>query len=171
MLILLSILSSACIRRYQSLNLNHVREHSMPIYEFRWRTHTQVLSQGGDSSYCPVVKWVKRDGNDGEPFSAKTGADLFSSLRGSKHVVRHSSGGLKERRHAERRVERKTKIRDRWTVLTVTVELMFASDLIFYFVLSFFLVYFYFNFVLPDFFALSQDLSRLQNRSFLQWRH
>lgn len=56
----------------------------MPIYEFRWQTHKQVLSQGGDSSYCPVVKW---DGNDGEPFSAKIGADPFSSLRGNKPVV------------------------------------------------------------------------------------
>lgn len=34
---------------YQSLNLNHVREHSVPIYEFRWQTdtHTRIESREG----------------------------------------------------------------------------------------------------------------------------
>lgn len=50
------------------------------------------FSQGGDSPYCPAGKL---DENDREPFSAKTGADPFSSLQGNQHVVRHSSGGLK----------------------------------------------------------------------------
>lgn len=44
---------------------------------------------------------------------------------------------LKERRHRERRDERKTKISNRRTVVTVTVELMFASEFIFDFILSF----------------------------------
>lgn len=46
-----------CTCRYQSLNLNHVREHSMPIYEFRWQRHTQVSHQGKAHLRYPVIKW------------------------------------------------------------------------------------------------------------------
>lgn len=85
--------------------------------------HTNALSQGEDSSTCPAVKW---DGNDGEPFDVKIGADPFSSLQGNKRVVTcHSSGDR------ERRAEKKTEISARRAGLTVAVEVMFAWDFIF----------------------------------------
>lgn len=152
------MLISDFIRRYQSLNLNHVREHSMPIYEFRWQMQTHVFSQGGDSPYCPVVKW---DGNDRESFGAKTGADLFSLLWGNNHVLRHFWLDWKKPRR-ERRVERQ-KISDRWILLKFTAKLMLLRINF----LKFFLLLLFFFFPLwPVFisvlcylisFALSRD--------------
>lgn len=60
--------------RYQSLSLNHIREHSMPIYEFRWCGCAGMRSDIKEGSCCPVLKW------DGESFNAKNGGDPFSSL-------------------------------------------------------------------------------------------
>lgn len=124
------MLSSDFICRYQSLNLNHVREHSMPIYEFRWQMQTPVFSQGGDSSHCPVVKW---DRNDRESFGAKTGADLISLLWGNNRALRHFWLDWKKlHKQRERRVERQ-KIRDRWTLPKFTAELMLPHINFFYY--------------------------------------
>lgn len=88
-----------CTCRYQSLNLNHVREHSMPIYEFRWQRHTQVSHQGKARLRYPVIKWC-----GGEVWiSLVPWQELshFSLLRGNRPALKHSSGKAENRR-AER---------------------------------------------------------------------
>lgn len=79
---------STSICRYQSLNLNHIREHSMPIYEFRWQRRALVLSQERDGPYCHVVRW---DGNNKESIGAKMGAELPVVAVG-QWMLRLSSG-------------------------------------------------------------------------------
>lgn len=112
---MLLTLISTSICRYQSLNLNHIREHSMPIYEFRWQRHTLVLSQERDGPYCHVVRW---DGNNRESFGAKMGAEPLVVAVG-QWMLRLSSGWT-DRKHAERERERSWKATDQWQVDTWT---------------------------------------------------
>lgn len=111
------MLISAHIRRYQSLNLNHVREHSMPIYEFRWRKGTGVMTRGGDSPCCPTIGW-----DAGSPLAL--GRELTPRCGGNIRVLRHRAVRLKEGTQRERGGEQQ-KISDRWTLLTA--QLMIAS--------------------------------------------
>lgn len=111
---------STSICRYQSLNLNHIREHSMPIYEFRWQRRTLVLSQERDGPYCHVVRW---DGNNKESIGAKMGAELPVVAVG-QWMLRLSSGWTC--REGERQ-ELKGNRSVTGGHLPVTAELMFAS--------------------------------------------
>ena len=77
----------------------------MPIYEFRWQTHTRASSQGGDSSCCPVVKW---DGNNGECQDRSWAVFLAAGWPDTPFM------DWKEDGTGERRVGRKMEISDRW---------------------------------------------------------
>ena len=104
------MLISAHIRRYQSLNLNHVREHSMPIYEFRWRKGPGVMTCRGDSPCCPTFGW-----DAGRPLAPRRELTPRCGGRGGRTCA-ETSGGSTERRHAGK--ERRWTTKDQWQVDT-----------------------------------------------------